>query len=110
MDVQSIQVQALITFLMPLLIQLAKRSQARFGGWHTAGEILFHLLFQMEARLLAEILFDTLPACQGAQPHAEDIPPAPQLHCTITNPTARDKRSHCANSFSSCARPALVSS
>ena len=28
MDMQSIQVQALITFVMPLLIQLAKRSQS----------------------------------------------------------------------------------
>jgi hypothetical protein len=33
MDAQSLQVQALITFLTPLLIQLAKRSQARALAW-----------------------------------------------------------------------------
>jgi hypothetical protein len=33
MDVQSIQVQALITFVMPLLIQLAKRSQSAAFAW-----------------------------------------------------------------------------
>jgi hypothetical protein len=33
MDVQSIQVQALITFVMPLMIQLAKRSQSAAFAW-----------------------------------------------------------------------------
>ena len=33
MDVQSIQMQALITFVMPLLIQLAKRSQSAAFAW-----------------------------------------------------------------------------
>jgi hypothetical protein len=33
MDANSIQMQALITFLMPLVIQLAKKSQARWLGW-----------------------------------------------------------------------------
>ncbi|MFZ0961672.1 MAG: hypothetical protein WAO35_12265 [Terriglobia bacterium] len=33
MDAQSLQVQALITFVMPLLIQLAKRSQSRAFAW-----------------------------------------------------------------------------
>jgi hypothetical protein len=33
MDLQSIQTQALITFLMPLLIQLAKRSQSAGFAW-----------------------------------------------------------------------------
>ena len=33
MDTQSLQVQALITFVMPLLIQLAKRSQNAAFAW-----------------------------------------------------------------------------
>ena len=33
MDTQSLQVQALITFAMPLLIQLAKRSQSAGFAW-----------------------------------------------------------------------------
>ena len=33
MDAQSLQVQALITFVMPLLIQLAKRSQSAAFAW-----------------------------------------------------------------------------
>jgi hypothetical protein len=33
MDSQSLQVQALITFAMPLLIQLAKRSQSAAFAW-----------------------------------------------------------------------------
>jgi hypothetical protein len=33
MDIQAIQVQALVTFLMPLLIQLAKRSQVKWLDW-----------------------------------------------------------------------------
>jgi hypothetical protein len=33
MDAQSIQVQALITFVMPLLIQLAKRSRSAAFAW-----------------------------------------------------------------------------
>jgi hypothetical protein len=33
MDVQSIQAQALITFVMPLFIQLAKRSQSVAFAW-----------------------------------------------------------------------------
>lgn len=33
MDVQSFEVQALITFVMPLLIQLAKRSQSQAFAW-----------------------------------------------------------------------------
>jgi hypothetical protein len=33
MDTQSLQVQALITFVMPLLIQLAKRSQSHAFAW-----------------------------------------------------------------------------
>ena len=33
MDPQSLQVQALITFVMPLLIQLAKRSQSAAFAW-----------------------------------------------------------------------------
>jgi hypothetical protein len=33
MDTQSLQVQALITFVMPLLIQLAKRSQSAGFAW-----------------------------------------------------------------------------
>jgi hypothetical protein len=33
MDTNSIQMQALITFLMPLLIQLAKRSQSVAFAW-----------------------------------------------------------------------------
>ena len=33
MDVQSIQTQALITFVMPFLIQLAKRSQSAGFAW-----------------------------------------------------------------------------
>ena len=33
MDVQSIQLQAIITFVMPLLIQLAKRSQSVAFAW-----------------------------------------------------------------------------
>jgi len=33
MDTQSLQVQALITFLMPLAIQLAKRSQTAGFAW-----------------------------------------------------------------------------
>jgi hypothetical protein len=33
MDTQSLQVQALITFVMPLLIQLAKRSQSAAFAW-----------------------------------------------------------------------------
>jgi len=33
MDTQSLQVQALITFVMPLLIQLAKRSQSQALAW-----------------------------------------------------------------------------
>ena len=33
MDSNSIQVQALITFIMPLLIQLAKRSQSAAFAW-----------------------------------------------------------------------------
>ncbi len=33
MDTQSLQVQALITFIMPLLIQLAKRSQSAAFAW-----------------------------------------------------------------------------
>ena len=33
MDAQSLQVQALITFIMPLLIQLAKRSQSQAFAW-----------------------------------------------------------------------------
>jgi hypothetical protein len=33
MDTQSFQVQALITFMMPLLIQLAKRSQSSLFAW-----------------------------------------------------------------------------
>ncbi len=33
MDPQSLQVQALITFLTPLLIQLAKRSRSRALAW-----------------------------------------------------------------------------
>jgi hypothetical protein len=33
MDLQSLQVQALITFIMPLAIQLAKRSQSQAFAW-----------------------------------------------------------------------------
>jgi hypothetical protein len=33
MDINSIEVQALITFVMPLLIQLAKRSQSYAFAW-----------------------------------------------------------------------------
>lgn len=33
MDPQSLQVQALITFIMPLAIQLAKRSQSQAFAW-----------------------------------------------------------------------------
>jgi hypothetical protein len=33
MDTQSLQIQALITFVMPLLIQLAKRSQSAGFAW-----------------------------------------------------------------------------
>jgi hypothetical protein len=33
MDTQSLQVQAIITFVMPLLIQLAKRSQSAAFAW-----------------------------------------------------------------------------
>jgi hypothetical protein len=33
MDTNSIQIQALITFVMPLLIQLAKRSQSAGFAW-----------------------------------------------------------------------------
>ena len=33
MDTQSLQIQALITFIMPLLIQLAKRSQSAAFRW-----------------------------------------------------------------------------
>lgn len=33
MDTQSLQVQALITFLMPMVIQLAKRSQSAGFAW-----------------------------------------------------------------------------
>jgi hypothetical protein len=33
MDIQSIQTQALITFVMPLVIQLAKRSQSAGFAW-----------------------------------------------------------------------------
>ena len=33
MDTNSIEVQALITFVMPLLIQLAKRSQSHAFAW-----------------------------------------------------------------------------
>jgi len=33
MDTQSLQVQALITFIMPLAIQLAKRSQSAGFAW-----------------------------------------------------------------------------
>jgi hypothetical protein len=33
MDANTIQVQALVTFMMPLLIQLAKRSQAQALAW-----------------------------------------------------------------------------
>jgi hypothetical protein len=33
MDTQSLQVQALITFVMPLVIQLAKRSQSAGFAW-----------------------------------------------------------------------------
>src|SRR5208283_2593246 len=33
MDVQSIQTQAFITFMMPLLIQLAKRSRSAAFAW-----------------------------------------------------------------------------
>ena len=33
MDANSIQIQALVTFLMPLIIQYAKRSQAAWLGW-----------------------------------------------------------------------------
>ena len=33
MDTNTIQIQALVTFLTPLLIQLAKRSQARALAW-----------------------------------------------------------------------------
>ena len=33
MDTNSIEVQALITFVMPLLIQLAKRSQSHLFAW-----------------------------------------------------------------------------
>ncbi|MGA2987491.1 MAG: hypothetical protein ABSG32_27180 [Terriglobia bacterium] len=33
MDTQSLQVQAIITFIMPLLIQLAKRSQSAAFAW-----------------------------------------------------------------------------
>ena len=33
MDAQSLQVQALVTFVMPLLIQLAKRSQSSAFAW-----------------------------------------------------------------------------
>jgi hypothetical protein len=33
MDAQSLQIQALITFVMPLLIQVAKRSQSRAFAW-----------------------------------------------------------------------------
>ena len=33
MNAQSLQVQALITFVMPLLIQLAKRSQSAGFAW-----------------------------------------------------------------------------
>ena len=33
MDAQSLQVQAIITFLMPLLIQLAKRSRSAAFAW-----------------------------------------------------------------------------
>lgn len=33
MDANSIQIQALITFIMPLLIQLAKRSQSAAFAW-----------------------------------------------------------------------------
>src|ERR1035438_1072850 len=49
-----------------------------FGGRHARGEILFHLLFKMEAQFLVEIFFHALPARQGAQPHPDDIPLAPQ--------------------------------
>src|ERR1035438_2572478 len=55
--------------------QLAERGAARFGGRHARGEILFHLLFKMEAQFLVEIFFHALPARQGAQPHPDDIPP-----------------------------------
>ena len=33
MNIQSLQIQALITFVMPLLIQLAKRSQSAAFAW-----------------------------------------------------------------------------
>jgi hypothetical protein len=33
MDANSIQIQALVTFMMPFFIQLAKRSKARVLGW-----------------------------------------------------------------------------
>jgi hypothetical protein len=90
--------------------QLAERCAAGFGGQHARGEILFQLPFEMKAQFLVEIFLHAAAARQGAHLHPEDIPPAPQLHCTITSSTARDKRPHWASSFASCARPALVNS
>jgi hypothetical protein len=78
-------------------------------------EVLFDFLIEMELQFAVHLPLDRVAAQQGPQPQAHDIEPPFELHnvyssaMRITSPTAPDRRSHCASSFSSCARPAAVS-
>jgi len=55
MDANSLQVQALITFVMPLLIQLAKRSQSAAFAWIDENKPKICLLTSGVAALLTSM-------------------------------------------------------
>jgi hypothetical protein len=58
MDLQSIQTQALITFLMPLVIQLAKRSRSAGFAWIDQNKPKICLLTSAGTALLTSMGID----------------------------------------------------
>ena len=62
MDTQSVEIQALITFLAPLVIQLAKRSQSRVLAWIGPGKPRICLLASALTALLTSMEIDVIRA------------------------------------------------
>jgi hypothetical protein len=62
MDVQSLQVQALITFVMPLLIQLAKRSKSVAFAWIDQRKPTICMLTSFAAALMTSMGIEVVHA------------------------------------------------
>jgi hypothetical protein len=62
MDAQSLQVQALITFITPFLLQLAKRSQSRALAWIDQSKPKICVLASAAAALMTSMEIEVIHA------------------------------------------------